>query len=66
MARRPTRYVWDGLRRQRLDRPYIRENGKLRPASWGEALGAAAAAIKGATKLAASWATWPRPRRRLR
>jgi NADH-quinone oxidoreductase subunit G len=46
-----SRYVWDGLRRQRLDRPYIRENGKLRPASWGEALAAAAAAIKGATKL---------------
>lgn len=47
-----SRYVWDGLRRQRLDRPYIRENGKLRPASWGEALGAAASAIKGAKKLA--------------
>jgi NADH-quinone oxidoreductase subunit G len=46
-----TRYVWDGLRRQRLDRPYIRENGKLRPASWGEALGKAASAIKGASKL---------------
>ena len=41
-----TRFVWDGLRRQRLDRPYIRENGKLRPASWPEALGAAAAAMK--------------------
>ena len=41
-----TRFVWDGLRRQRLDRPYIRENGKLRPAGWGEALGAAAAAMK--------------------
>ena len=38
-----TRFVWDGLRRQRLDRPYIRENGKLRPASWPEALGAAPA-----------------------
>ena len=47
-----TRFVWDGLRRQRLDRPYIRENGKLRPASWPEALDAAAAAMKGATKLA--------------
>ena len=47
-----TRFVWDGLRRQRLDRPYIRENGKLRPASWGEALAAAATAIKGASKLA--------------
>ncbi len=42
-----TRFVWDGLRRQRLDTPYIRENGKLRKASWGEALGAAAAAMKG-------------------
>ena len=42
-----TRFVWDGLRRQRLDKPYIRENGKLRPASWPEALSAAAAAIEG-------------------
>ncbi|MFD0857737.1 NADH-quinone oxidoreductase subunit NuoG [Roseovarius aquimarinus] len=42
-----TRFVWDGLRRQRLDTPYIRENGKLRPASWPEALGAAAAAMNG-------------------
>ncbi|WP_282129933.1 NADH-quinone oxidoreductase subunit NuoG [Roseobacter litoralis] len=42
-----TRFVWDGLRRQRLDRPYIRENGKLRPASWPEALTAAAIAMKG-------------------
>ncbi|MBV6635468.1 MAG: NADH-quinone oxidoreductase subunit NuoG [Mameliella sp.] len=47
-----TRFVWDGLRRQRLDRPYVRENGKLRPASWPEALGVAAKAIKGAEKLA--------------
>ena len=42
-----TRFVWDGLRRQRLDRPYIRENGKLRASNWGEALCAAAAAMKG-------------------
>ncbi|WP_375228085.1 NADH-quinone oxidoreductase subunit NuoG [Roseobacter sp. S98] len=42
-----TRFVWDGLRRQRLDKPYIRENGKLRPASWPEALAAAAAAMEG-------------------
>lgn len=42
-----TRFVWDGLRRQRLDRPYIRVNGKLRPASWAEALDAAAKAMKG-------------------
>ncbi|NJM83054.1 MAG: NADH-quinone oxidoreductase subunit G [Tabrizicola sp.] len=42
-----TRFVWDGLRRQRLDTPYIRENGRLRKAGWGEALAAAAAAMRG-------------------
>ncbi|MEQ9259988.1 MAG: NADH-quinone oxidoreductase subunit NuoG [Roseovarius sp.] len=47
-----TRFVWDGLRRQRLDRPYVRENGKLRPATWPEALGKAAQAINGAKSLA--------------
>ena len=47
-----TRFVWDGLRRQRLDTPYIRENGKLRKAGWDEALAAAAKAMKG-KKLAA-------------
>lgn len=35
-----TRHVVDGLRTQRLDRPYIRENGKLRAASWNEAFAA--------------------------
>ncbi len=44
-----TRFVWDGLRKQRLDTPYIRENGKLRRAEWPEALAAAAAAMKGKT-----------------
>jgi len=34
-----TRFIWDGLRSQRLDKPYIREDGKLRPARWDEALG---------------------------
>ncbi|KEJ97979.1 NADH dehydrogenase subunit G [Pseudosulfitobacter pseudonitzschiae] len=47
-----TRFVWDGLRRQRLDTPYIRENGKLRKADWGEALQLTASKIKGADKLA--------------
>ena len=42
-----TRFVWDGLRRQRLDTPYLRENGRLRRATWPEALAAAAAAMKG-------------------
>jgi len=32
-----TRHIIDGLRTQRLDEPYIREHGKLRPASWSEA-----------------------------
>jgi NADH-quinone oxidoreductase subunit G len=35
-----TRHVVDGLRTQRLDRPYLRENGKLRAASWSEAFAA--------------------------
>jgi NADH-quinone oxidoreductase subunit G len=47
-----SRYVWDGLRRQRLDRPYLRENGRLRPASWGEALEVAAGRLTGASKVA--------------
>ena len=42
-----TRFVWDGLRRQRLDRPYIRENGKLRVATWPEALAVTARAMTG-------------------
>ena len=42
-----TRFVWDGLRRQRLDTPYIRENGRLRKAGWDEALRVAGAAMKG-------------------
>ena len=44
------RYAEDGLSRQRLDRPYIRENGKLRAASWGEALAATAKALSGDAK----------------
>src|SRR5260370_26299893 len=38
-----TRPVVDGLRTQRLDRPYIRENGQLYPSSWSEAFDAIAA-----------------------
>jgi NADH-quinone oxidoreductase subunit G len=43
-----TRFIWDGLRTQRLDQPYIRERGKLRPASWSEAFAAIAKKVKGA------------------
>ncbi len=35
-----TRFIWDGLRSQRLDRPYVRKGGKLTPASWAEAFDA--------------------------
>ncbi|HHL21524.1 MAG TPA: NADH-quinone oxidoreductase subunit G [Aliiroseovarius sp.] len=45
-----TRFVWDGLARQRLDQPYLRERGALRPATWPEALEAVAQALKGARK----------------
>jgi NADH-quinone oxidoreductase subunit G len=38
-----TRHIVDGLRTQRLDRPYIRENGKLQPVSWLAAFEAIAA-----------------------
>src|SRR3974390_1123407 len=34
------RHVVDGLRSQRLDQPYLRERGRLRPATWSEAFGA--------------------------
>jgi NADH-quinone oxidoreductase subunit G len=41
-----TRFVWDGLRTQRLDRPYVKKGGKLQPATWGEAFAAIAAIVK--------------------
>ncbi len=41
-----TRFVWDGLRRQRLDKPYVRKNGKLQPASWAEAFAAIADRVR--------------------
>src|SRR5271169_5422463 len=40
-----TRHVVDGLRTQRLDQPYVRENGRLRPATWNEAFKAIAAKV---------------------
>ncbi len=42
-----TRFVWDGLARQRLDQPFIRKEGKLTPASWDEALALAAEKLSG-------------------
>ena len=43
-----TRYACDGLSRQRLDKPMIRVNGKLKPATWTEAFGVVAAKLKAA------------------
>jgi len=42
-----TRFIWDGLRRQRLDTPYIRKNGKLNKATWSEAFAAIKTASQG-------------------
>jgi NADH-quinone oxidoreductase subunit G len=44
-----TRYACDGLSRQRLDRPMIREGGRLRPASWTEAFGAVVDRLRAAS-----------------
>ena len=41
-----TRYACDGLARQRLDRPMVRVDGKLRAASWPEAFNAVASRLK--------------------
>ncbi|WP_375380824.1 NADH-quinone oxidoreductase subunit NuoG [uncultured Sphingomonas sp.] len=42
-----TRHAIDGLVRRRLDRPFVRVNGKLQPASWDEAFSALAAVRHG-------------------
>ncbi len=41
------RFSYDGLKRQRLDRPYVRTNGKLAPATWDEAFAAIAGKLAG-------------------
>ena len=43
-----SRYCVDGLMTRRLDRPWVREGGKLRPATWDEALGGVAEKLKAA------------------
>jgi NADH-quinone oxidoreductase subunit G len=43
-----TRHAVDGLTHRRLDRPFVRRNGKLEEAGWDEALAAAAAGLKAA------------------
>ena len=41
-----SRFSHDGLKRRRLDKPWVRQNGKLQPATWAEAFGAIAARVK--------------------
>ena len=41
-----SRYACDGLRTQRLDRPYVRENGKLVEASWEKAFSVIAERVR--------------------
>ena len=41
-----TRFACDGLKQQRLDKPYVRIDGKLKPATWDEAFGAIAEKVK--------------------
>jgi NADH-quinone oxidoreductase subunit G len=44
-----TRHVVDGLKTQRLDRPYVRVDGRLRPTSWAEAFAAVARKVSAAS-----------------
>ena len=44
-----TRFACDGLRRQRLDQPYVRRDAKLVPASWPEAFEAIAERVRATT-----------------
>ncbi len=42
-----TRFAIDGLKKRRLDKPFVRRNGKLAPASWPEAFDAIKSALAG-------------------
>jgi NADH-quinone oxidoreductase subunit G len=42
-----TRYACDGLARQRLDKPYVKVDGKLQPASWHDAFDAIGGKVRG-------------------
>jgi NADH-quinone oxidoreductase subunit G len=42
-----SRFACDGLGRQRLDKPYVKKDGKLQPATWDEAFGAIKARVDG-------------------
>ncbi|GHF28679.1 NADH-quinone oxidoreductase [Kordiimonas sediminis] len=42
-----TRFACDGLKKRRLDRPYVRRRGKLEEASWSDAFAAIKKKLKG-------------------
>jgi NADH-quinone oxidoreductase subunit G len=44
-----SRFIWDGLKTQRLDRPYVRKDGRLVPATWPEAFATIKAAVSATT-----------------
>jgi NADH-quinone oxidoreductase subunit G len=44
-----SRFIWDGLKTQRLDRPYVRKDGRLVPASWQEAFATIKSAVASTT-----------------
>jgi NADH-quinone oxidoreductase subunit G len=44
-----SRYAVDGLQARRLDQPWVRENGRLRPAGWDEALAVVAGKLTAAS-----------------
>ncbi len=44
-----SRFIWDGLNARRLDRPYVRKDGKLVEASWDEAFAAITDKVKATT-----------------
>jgi NADH-quinone oxidoreductase subunit G len=44
------RFSYDGLKLQRIDRPFVKSGAKLSPSSWDEAINAIAAKIKSSDK----------------
>ena len=61
-----SRFVWDGLRRQRLDRPYVRVDGRLQAGELGRGVRGGGARRSRAARSRGWSATWRRSRRPLR
>ena len=49
-----SRFALDGLKRRRLDRPWVRRNGKLVEAGWSEAFAAIAERLHGVRAIASA------------